>query len=807
MSRNWPSGWRDRRVAGPHPDGTRDGAIRSPYRGLRSFAASAGDAALFFGRDLEQELIAANLLASRLTLLYGPSGVGKSSILCAGVVHRLRRPAPSLLAAPRRAVVYVDAWHGDPHEAILAAVREEAQRLGGGETAPSTGSSASLDEALGEWSTHLDAQLLLVLDQFEQYFLHHPPVGARRFDEELAATIAATDLRVRCLVSLREDALVGLDRFKGHIPGLFENRLRLRGLTEQGALEAIHRPLEQWSDPVVTLEPGLAEEVVRELQSDGTLLARGQGATSAAEQARAQDARIEPSHLQLVMEALWARELGGGSRSLRLDTLVAMGGWAEIVCAHVDSGLDGLPAKQRGVAARASRYLVTPSGMKVAHSPSDLASYTDEPVALTGETLERLCALRILRPLPPSEGSGESRYEVFHDLLAEPILDWGTRFEARRQANRVRWLLAALIAAVAAVLTIGLYSINPGSLERLELSTIDTRFSIRGPVPADRDIVIVTLDQRSLRAMNHGKFDLGLRPYQARLIDLLLRGNPRVIAYDISFSKEGTKDEPLLAAMRRAAGKMVLVTETLEPEEPTAEPELVLFGEVLPAGGFKSEVGVHPSYGRLVEDSRGIYRWVQPTAPGSSLPSFAMQTATVAAGGHPPPKFSERALIDYHGSARTFATVSMIDVLHGKVPPAYFAHKIVLVGVSAQAGKDIDPVPGFSGKQMPGTEIQANAISSIRNGPSLRMTSTVATVLLIIAFSLLALLVVPLAWWATTICFLALAGAYLLLCQLLFDGGLVLPIVYPLLALALAALATALARIYISRSRRRRPRA
>ena len=51
------------------------------------------DAAFFFGRDHEKRVVAGNLRASALTLLYGASGVGKTSLLRAGVVHDLRRCA------------------------------------------------------------------------------------------------------------------------------------------------------------------------------------------------------------------------------------------------------------------------------------------------------------------------------------------------------------------------------------------------------------------------------------------------------------------------------------------------------------------------------------------------------------------------------------------------------------------------------------------------------------------------------------------------------------------------------------------
>ena len=60
----------------------------TPYVGLVPYREE--DAAFFFGRDDERRIVTANLRASRLTLLYGPSGVGKTSLLRAGVVHDLR---------------------------------------------------------------------------------------------------------------------------------------------------------------------------------------------------------------------------------------------------------------------------------------------------------------------------------------------------------------------------------------------------------------------------------------------------------------------------------------------------------------------------------------------------------------------------------------------------------------------------------------------------------------------------------------------------------------------------------------------
>ena len=64
--------------------------VKSPYRGLAAFDDSELDALYFFGRERDTEIVVANLIASRFTVLYGPSGVGKSSLLLAAVARTLR---------------------------------------------------------------------------------------------------------------------------------------------------------------------------------------------------------------------------------------------------------------------------------------------------------------------------------------------------------------------------------------------------------------------------------------------------------------------------------------------------------------------------------------------------------------------------------------------------------------------------------------------------------------------------------------------------------------------------------------------
>jgi CHASE2 domain-containing sensor protein len=796
-------------------------APRSPYRGLRSFSASDGDAALFFGRDREQELIVANLLASRLTLLYGQSGIGKSSLLCAGVVNGLRQPerAPSEQSANGDSppvVVYVSEWHAAADVTILGRLSEEALRLSG-QREFSPDPALPFDRAIEWWAETLDAQLLLILDQFEQYFLHHPAPHSQPFDRGLAAAIRRSDLRMHCLISLREDSLVGLDRFKGELPNLFRNRLRLDGLSEAAALEAICRPVERYNEqrpseqPAAALEPGLAETVVAELQEVVSPLTRGRGvATVAVDMPAGEPRPIEPAHLQLVMQALWTRDTGEGSALLRTATLSALGGCEEIVGSYVEASLAGLPVKQRAVAARSIRYLVTPSGIKVAHTPGDLADYADAPATLVAATLERLCDLRIMRPLPPEEGSRERRYEVFHDLLAAPMLEWRAGFEARRLRLRMRWLLAALSAALAAALAIAAYSARPAALQRLELRSIDARFGVRGTVPADRDIVIVYLDNRTLAAL-HGRLgSLALRPHYAALIDRLLAGKPKVIADDVEFISHGDENA-LLGAIKRADGRIVLASDLFDNKG-----DVPLFGYTEEGGALellREQNNAQAGYSGLPQDPDGEVRSVRYYAspqvsgePENRLLALSVAVAKIAEP-HASARFTGSTLIDYHGPPNTFASVSMIDVLRGSVRPAFFRGKIVVIGVSASGNEDLHHTPFTSQATMPGPEIQANAISTVLRGPALRSAGTGVTDLAILVLSLTALLVAFAGGWLALGLFAAVAGAYLVLAQLLFDRGLYLPLVYPLLALALAGVGTVLTRLYLARqSRLRLPR-
>jgi adenylate cyclase len=80
------------------------------------------------------------------------------------------------------------------------------------------------------------------------------------------------------------------------------------------------------------------------------------------------------------------------------------------------------------------------------------------------------------------------------------------------------------------------------SIYRLELSSLDYRFQVRGRTKIDPRIVIVDIDQQSQEALGHWPFP---RFHFARLLDNIREDGGKVVAFDITFSKPDETAKPL----------------------------------------------------------------------------------------------------------------------------------------------------------------------------------------------------------------------------------------------------------------------
>jgi WD40 repeat protein/flagellar motility protein MotE (MotC chaperone) len=370
----------------------------------------------------------------------------------AGVVPKLRKKA-------RTAVVVFRDWQSPDFLATLKTNCIEAFELATAQQRPLTvDPTLPLDELLFEAAKGYGGTILILLDQFEEYFLYHRESEAgNSFDGDLARAINCQDVDASFLISLREEGLARLDeRFRLRIPNLLGNTVRLHHLDSKAAEEAICNPLAVYKDdkdhqgetpgPVEIDKKLLSAILSDKNMQTGQLLFRESSGVGKIEKT-GQAATFEAPLLQLVMTSLWEKGRNAGSQSLSIQTLEALGGTEKIVRSHVDEKLDKLLTKdrelERELCSRIFDHMVTPSGTKIACRLDDLAVWAGEDlkehVPRVVENLAKSDS-RILRTVPGPLGQ-PVQYEIFHDVLAPAILDWRARYIRLKEQEKARLLV------------------------------------------------------------------------------------------------------------------------------------------------------------------------------------------------------------------------------------------------------------------------------------------------------------------------------------------------------------------------------
>lgn len=248
----------------PRSSRPRWGGDRSPYPGLVAF--SEADAAVFFGREQETADLVRRLhrlgvdARGRFVCVTGASGSGKSSLVHAGVVPRLRKNRwhvlPSLVPAGEplgRLASLAASLGGEQREQVLRDLRTRREGL------------ARILAAWRASSGNRHGRVLLVVDQMEELVTLSGPTERKLFLDQLLAALEA-DRRFWVLATLRVEFLA--DLLAGEHAGLLAAPVALGTVQPSEMTAIIERPAALVR---MDFEPGLVAEIAEETETADAL--------------------------------------------------------------------------------------------------------------------------------------------------------------------------------------------------------------------------------------------------------------------------------------------------------------------------------------------------------------------------------------------------------------------------------------------------------------------------------------------------------------------------------------------------------
>jgi hypothetical protein len=451
------------------------------YPGAQPFPDDEISRKTFFGRKRESAELANNILANRLVVVYAKSGLGKTSLLNAGVAELLRNEKCLPL------VVRVnDVQHG-PFTSILEGIRTAAERQSV-EYAP--GSQASLwhfFKTAEFWGQGDQLQTpVLILDQFEELFTLQSVEARAAFLSDLGflvrgvspSTTSQTDLdpaksgdlrsdltdtppALRIVLSLREDYLGLLEDAADWIPQILDHRFRLTPLSIEAAVEALTGPAEIDDNLLqtkpFTYAPEAVTTIITYLSRRSTTIkhTKGKGGWKdlfrrSGQQTTYAVGYIEPFQLQLICQ--WIERIAAERQRITDSALTItmgdIGGEAGLRATLQDfykqeiGALSSRP-QRRAVRRLCEEYLISPERRRLSIEEHEI----QRQLKLSDEILGRLVDRRLLRS---DQRADSTYYELSHDTLIEPILAASTRAIKRKFLGLLTACTGALISLLAA---------------------------------------------------------------------------------------------------------------------------------------------------------------------------------------------------------------------------------------------------------------------------------------------------------------------------------------------------------------------
>jgi hypothetical protein len=436
------------------------------YPGVLPFADDDIQRLLFSGRDQERYELLQLVLAERLVLLFARSGVGKSSLINAGLLEPLRNKAyfPIVVRVSGAETPLQSLYEG-----IRAAVDRGGEQQGiecepGDASAWNQTSLWHFFKTLEIWRADRLLVPVLIIDQFEELFTLYTAEARQPLIDELADLIRGIRPRehstqsgprlsdvppeVKVVIALREDFYANLDELRDRIPAIYKTALRLSPLSREEARRAIVEPASVVGDVYWTPAfawPDAVLDKVLDFLSEQQL---GEGVTQLGQE-------IEPLQLQLICQYVENRVKTEGLDTITDAHLGGSDALKQVISNFYEDSLEQLCTRFPGERRLRQRLehlceygFITARGRRLLREESTIMQ--DDGVK--PEVLRDMVELRLLRKEPRV---GDNYYELTHDTLIEPIqLSRQAREErqARAQKKKSRLIAGALSLVVIGVI-------------------------------------------------------------------------------------------------------------------------------------------------------------------------------------------------------------------------------------------------------------------------------------------------------------------------------------------------------------------
>lgn len=283
----------------------------------------------------------------------------------------------------------------------------------------------------------------------------------------------------------------------------------------------------------------------------------------------------------------------------------------------------------------------------------------------------------------------------------------------------LEWLIIGLVASAMTLAILWTQAAAP-----VDELLYDSLSSASAP-PADDRILLVTIDDHSLKRLGKWPWD---RAIHAKLLEVLIRMQPRSVTLDILMTEPSAVDQVLADAMQKSTVPVFLplhfAPSGLSPfGEDSAAPAPLL-------GQSAQQIG----HVNLAFDADGIVRKTSLCAKGIHEVRHWPHIGELVVRGNdtlPSRTFADtkpcdRPLRIPFSDRGSFSEISYVDLLDGKVPAAFLQEKDVIVGAVAAGLGDSFPTPNGDGGLLPGIEIIANIIGAVRRNDFVKPLSEVA---------------------------------------------------------------------------------